>query len=199
MSSAADCNRIAEECVSEYGRIDVLHNNVGIEIPGGILEITEDDWDRTLDVNLKSIFLMCRAVVPQMIEQGGGSIVNISSINGIRTLPALSGPYGASKLGMVALTREIAIEFAGQGIRCNAILPGMMRTPFVEASLTQAWGGDVEEMMKLRDAMIPIGKQGESWDVAHAALFLTSDDAKYVTGASLVVDGGLTGGVQTAS
>ena len=199
VSSALDCNRIAQECVSEYGRIDILHNNVGIEIPGGILEITEDDWDRTLDVNLKSIFLMCRAVVPHMIEQGGGSIVNISSINGIRTLPALSGAYGASKLGMVALTREIAIEFAGQGIRCNAILPGMMRTPFVEASLTQAWGGDVEEMMQLRDAMIPIGKQGESWDVAHAALFLASDDAKYVTGASLVVDGGLTGGVQTAS
>ena len=199
VSSASDCERIAQECVSEYGRIDILHNNVGIEIPGGILEISEDDWDRTLDVNLKSIFLMCRAVVPQMIEQGGGSIVNISSINGIRTLPALSGAYGASKLGMVALTREIAIEFAGQGIRCNAILPGMMRTPFVEASLTQAWGGDVEEMMRLRDAMIPIGKQGESWDVAHAALFLASDDAKYVTGTSLVVDGGLTGGVQTAS
>ena len=197
VSSAEDCDRIARECVSEYGRIDILHNNVGIEIPGGILEITEDDWDRTLDVNLKSVFLMCRAAVPQMIDQGGGSIVNISSINGIRTLPALSGAYGASKLGMVALTREIAIEFASQGIRCNAILPGMMRTPFVEASL--AWGGDVEEMMKSRDAMIPIGKQGESWDVAHAALFLASDDAKYVTGASLVVDGGLTGGVRTAS
>ena len=165
MSSAEDCDRIARECVSEYGGIDILHNNVGIEIPGGILEITEGDWDRTLDVNLKSVFLMCRAAVPQMIDQGGGSIVNISSINGIRTLPALSGPYGASKLGMVALTREIAIEFAPQSIRCNAILPGMMRTPFVEASLTQAWGGDVEEMMKSRDAMIPIGKQGESWDV----------------------------------
>ena len=199
VSSAEDCDRITRECVREYDRIDILHNNVGIEIPGGILEITEGDWDRTLDVNLKSVFLMCRAVVPQMIDQGGGSIVNISSINGIRTLPALSGPYGASKLGMVALTREIAIEFAPQSIRCNAILPGMMRTPFVEASLTQAWGGDVEEMMKSRDAMIPIGKQGESWDVAHAALFLASDDAKYVTGASLVVDGGLTGGVQTAS
>ena len=196
---ASDCGRIARECIEAYGRIDILHNNVGIEIPGGILEITEDDWDRTLDVNLKSVFLMSRAVLPHMVEQGGGAIVNISSINGIRTLPALSGPYGASKLGMVALTREIAIEFASKGVRCNAVLPGMMRTPFVEASLTQAWGGDVEEMMQLRDAMIPIGKQGESWDVAHAALFLASDDAKYVTGASLVVDGGLTGGVRTAS
>ena len=199
VSVAPDCDRIARECIAEYGRIDVLHNNVGIEIPGGILEITEDDWDRTLDVNLKSVFLMSRAVLPHMVEQGGGAIVNISSINGIRTLPALSGPYGASKLGMVALTREIAIEFASKGVRCNAVLPGMMRTPFVEASLTEAWGGDVEAMMRQRDAMIPLGRQGESWDVAHAALFLASDDAKYVTGATLVVDGGLTGGVRTAS
>jgi NAD(P)-dependent dehydrogenase (short-subunit alcohol dehydrogenase family) len=198
VSNSADCNRIASECIEKWGRIDILHNNVGIEIPGGILDITEDDWDRTLDVNLKSVFLMCRAVVPHMVEQGGGAIVNISSINGIRTLPALSGAYGASKLGMVALTREIAIEYASKGVRCNAVLPGMMRTPFVEASLTGAWGGDVEDMMRQRDAMIPIGKQGESWDVGHAALFLASDDAKYVTGTTLVVDGGLTGGVQTA-
>ena len=199
VSVASDCERIARECIREYGRIDILHNNVGIEIPGGILEITEDDWDRTLDVNLKSVFLMCRAVLPHMVERGAGSVVNISSINGIRTLPALSGAYGASKLGMVALTREIAIEFAPRGIRCNAVLPGMMRTPFVEASLTEAWGGDVEAMMRQRDAMIPLGRQGESWDSAHAALFLASDDAKYVTGATLVVDGGLTGGVRTAS
>ena len=111
---ASDCARVARECTREFGRIDVLHNNVGIEIPGGILEISEEDWDRTLDVNLKSVFLMCRAVVPLMVDRGSGSIVNISSINGIRTLPALSGAYGASKLGMVALTREIAVEFAGR-------------------------------------------------------------------------------------
>ena len=199
VTAPSDCDRAARECVNEWGRIDILHNNVGIEIPGGILEITEDDWDRTLDVNLKSVFLMCRAVVPQMIEQGGGSIVNISSINGIRTLPALSGAYGASKLGMVALTREIAVEFAANGVRCNAVLPGMMRTPFVEASLTRAWGGDVENMMRRRDAMIPMGEQGESWDTAHAALFLASDDARHITGTTLIVDGGLTCGVQTAT
>ena len=195
VSSSEDCNRIVTECIERYGRVDILHNNVGIEIPGGILDITESDWDRTIDVNLKSVFLMCRAVVPQMVSQGGGAIVNISSINGIRTLPALSGAYGASKLGMVALTREIAVEFADKGVRANAVLPGMMRTPFVEASLTDAWGGDVEAMMSARDAMIPIGRQGEPWDVAHAALFLASDDAKYITGTTLVVDGALTSGV----
>ena len=163
-----------------------------------IEEISEDDWDRTLDVNLKSVFLTCKHTLPHMVRQGGGAIVNISSINGIRTLPALSGAYGASKAGMIALTREIAVEYAPKGIRANAILPGMMRTPFVEASLTNAWGGDVEDMMRLRDAMVPIGKQGESWDVAHAALFLASDEAKYVTGATLVVDGALTSAVKTS-
>ena len=198
VSSSSDCTRIVAECMDECGRVDILHNNVGIEIPGGILEITEDDWDRTMNVNLKSVFLMCRAAVPHMEARGAGSIVNISSINGIRTLPALSGVYGASKMGMVALTREIAVEYAGKGIRANAVLPGLMRTPFVEASLTQAWGGDVEEMMQMRDAMIPIGRQGESWDVAHAALFLASDEAKYITGAALVVDGALTSTVKTS-
>ena len=198
VSRPDDCAAMVEECIRAFGRVDVLHNNVGIEIPGGIEEISEDDWDRTLDVNLKSVFLTCKHALPQMVKQGGGSIVNISSINGIRTLPALSGAYGASKAGMIALTREIAVEYAPKGIRANAILPGMMRTPFVEASLTNAWGGDVEEMMQLRDAMVPIGKQGESWDVAHAALFLASDEAKYVTGATLVVDGALTSAVKTS-
>ena len=198
VSKSADCAQMVEECIRAYGRLDVLHNNVGIEIPGGIREISEDDWDRTLDVNLKSVFLTCRQAIPHMVKQGKGSVVNISSINGIRTLPALSGAYGASKAGMIALTREIAVEYAPKGVRVNAVLPGMMRTPFVEASLTNAWGGDVEEMMRLRDAMIPIGKQGESWDVAHAALFLASDEAKYVTGTTLVVDGALTSTVKTA-
>jgi len=199
VSKSADCERIINECINSYGRIDILHNNVGIEIPGGIEDISEADWDRTLDVNLKSVFLTCKHALPHMAEQGNGAIVNISSINGIRTLPALSGPYGASKAGMIALTREIAVEYASRGIRANAVLPGMMRTPFVEASLTSAWGGDVEDMMTLRDAMIPTGKQGESWDVAQASLYLASDDAKYVTGTTLIVDGGLTSGVQTSS
>jgi NAD(P)-dependent dehydrogenase (short-subunit alcohol dehydrogenase family) len=197
VSDASECSSMVDECLRQFGKIDILHNNVGIEIPGGITDTSEADWDRTLDVNLKSVFLSCKYALPHMAKDGGGSIVNISSINGIRTLPALSGAYGASKAGMIALTREIAVEYAPYNVRSNAILPGMMRTPFVEASLTSAWGGDVEEMMGLRDAMIPLGKQGESWDVAHAALFLASDEAKYVTGTTLVVDGGLTGAVKT--
>ena len=198
VSKADDCRRIVEECIAAYGRLDILHNNVGIEIPGGIQDISEEDWDRTLDVNLKSVVLMCKYALPQMEKQGNGAIVNISSINAIRTLPALSGPYGASKAGMIALTREIAVEYAPKGIRANAVLPGMMNTPFVIAALTEAWGGEVGEMTKMRDAMCPTGKQGESWDVASASLFLASDDAKYVTGTTLVVDGALTSGIKTA-
>ena len=193
-----NCRSIVEECIQTYGRVDILHNNVGIEIPGGIKETSEEDWDRVMNVNLKSVFLTCKYALPHMEKQGSGSIINISSINAIRTLPALSAAYGTSKAGIIALTREIAIEYAPKGIRANAILPGMMNTPFVVASLTGAWGGDAREMMSLRDAMSPMGKQGEAWDTAYSALFLASDEAKYVTGTTLVVDGGLTCAVKTS-
>ncbi len=192
VSKSDDCRGIVEECIRAYGRVDILHNNVGIEIPGGIQDLSEADWDRTMDVNLKSVFLMCKFALPHMEKQGGGAIVNISSINAITSLPALAAPYGASKAGMIALTREIAVEYASKGVRANAILPGMMNTPFIVAALTEAWGGDVGEMIRRRDALCPTGKQGESWDVAHAALFLASDESKYVTGTTLVVDGALT-------
>jgi NAD(P)-dependent dehydrogenase (short-subunit alcohol dehydrogenase family) len=198
VSKSDGCKSLVEACVETYGRVDILHNNVGIEIPGGVGEISEEDWDRTMAVNLKSVFLTCKYALPHMEGQGGGSIVNISSINAITTLPALSGPYAASKAGMIALTREIAVEYAPKGVRANAILPGMMNTPFVVAALTEAWGGDVGDMIKTRDAMCPTGKQGESWDVANAALFLASDEARYVTGATLVVDGALTSVVKTS-
>ena len=198
VAKSDDCESMVSACIRAFGRVDILHNNVGIEIPGGITEISEEDWDRVLSINLKSVFLTCKHALPHMEKQGSGSIVNISSINAITTLPALSGPYGASKAGMIALTREIAIEYASKGIRANAVLPGMMNTPFVEAALTEAWGGDMGEMMRLRDSMCPTGKQGESWDVAHAALFLASDEAKYITGTTLVVDGGLTSTVKTS-
>lgn len=192
VSNSRDCKRIADSCVDTYGRIDILHNNVGIEIAGGLEETTEEAWDKTLSVNLTSVFLMCKHVMPHMEAQGSGAIVNISSINAIRTLPALSLAYGVSKAGIISLTREIAVEYAPKGIRVNAVLPGMMATPFVTASLTEAYGGDVGDMMGQRDALCPTGKQGEGWDVAHAALFLASDEAKYITGAAVVVDGAQT-------
>ncbi len=192
VSDARDCKRLANACLERYGRVDILHNNVGIELPGGLAETTERMWDRTLAVNLKSVFLLCKEVVPHMERQGGGAIVNISSINAIRTLPALSLAYAVSKAGIIAFTRDVAVEYARKKIRVNAVLPGMMATPFVTRALTEAYGGDVEEMMRKRDGLCPTGKQGEAWDVAYLSLFLASDEAKYVTGASVIVDGAQT-------
>lgn len=192
VSQASDCTNMVEKCIDHFGKIDILHNNVGIEIPAGIDSVSEADWDRTIEVNLKSMFLTCKYTLPYMENNASGSIVNISSINAIRTLPAFSIAYSSSKAGIIALTREIALQYASKHIRANAILPGLMNTPFVVASLTGAYGGEVTEMIKKRDAMCPMGKQGDPWDVAYAALFLASDEAKYITGISLIVDGGLT-------
>ncbi len=192
VSDPLACRSVADACVERYGRIDILHNNVGIEIAGGLLDTTEEVWDKTLSVNLKSMFLMAKAVVPHMERQGAGCIVNISSINAIRTLPALSLPYAVSKAGVIAFTREVAVEYADKGIRVNAVLPGKMATPFVVAALTDAYGGDVDAMMKRRDGICPTGRQGEGWDVANLSLFLASDEARYITGESVVVDGAQT-------
>ena len=192
VSKADDCKAIIEKCIATYGRVDILHNNVGIEIPGGICETSEDDWDKTMNVNLKGTFLMCKYALPHMEAQGSGCIINISSIQAIRTLSYPSVAYCVSKAGIIALTREVAIQYAQKGIRANAIMPGLMNTSMVAASLTDAFGGNIEAAAKIRDSMSPTGKQGDAWDTAYLALFLASDEAKYITGAALVVDGGLT-------
>jgi NAD(P)-dependent dehydrogenase (short-subunit alcohol dehydrogenase family) len=192
VTSSAECHRMVHACLKVFGSIDVLHNNVGITIPGGPVELSEADWDRTMQVNVKSMFLTCKHVLPYMERQGRGAIVNIASANAIRTMPAIAVAYSASKAAVVAMTREIAIQYAAKGIRANAILPGLMDTPMVEAQLTGAYGGDAETMRKWRAGMCPMEKQGDGWDTAHAALFLASDEAKYITGTTLTVDGGLT-------
>jgi len=192
VSKSSDCKSMVEKCIEVYGRIDILHNNVGILIFGGPIELSEEDWDRVVNVNLKSMFLTCKYVLPYMEMQRSGSIINISSDAAIRQLayPAIS--YSASKAGVNALTREIALQYASKGIRANAIIPGSIKTPMVVASLTNTYTGDIDEMMKERDVICPMGHQGDAWDVADAALFLASDEAKYITGTILVVDGGLT-------
>jgi len=191
VTKASDCQAMVDQCIQTFGRIDILHNNVGIVEPGGPVEVSEESWDRVMNVNLKSIFLTCKYVLPHMEKQKYGSIVNISSIAGI-IVPYPSVSYTASKAGVIALTRDIAIQYAKKGIRANSILPGLLNTPMVVASLTQSYGGDAAEMIKRRDAKCPTGKQGGAWDVAYAALFLASDEAKYITATTLVVDGGIT-------
>ena len=193
VSQSADVEALVERCLDTYGRIDILHNNVGILEVGGCVEASEESWDRVNDVNLKSMFLTCKHVLPQMEGQGGGAIVNISSITAIRWLGVPYVSYSATKAAITQLTQSIAMQYAKKGIRANSILPGLMNTPMVVASLADAYAdGDVEEMLTIRDRQCPTGKMGDAWDVAYAALFLASDEAKYITGAQLVVDGGLT-------
>lgn len=195
VSKAEQVEAMVKACVAAYGRIDVLDNNVGIAEMGNVVDVTEAAWDRVFAVNLKSAFLTMKHVIPVMEAQGGGSIINISSIASIRQLGITYVTYATSKAAMNQMTRVTAVEFAPKHIRVNAILPGLMKTPMVEhsAGLAKGYsGGDVEAMWRARDAQVPMGHMGEAWDVANAALFLASDESRYVTGIELVVDGGLT-------
>jgi NAD(P)-dependent dehydrogenase (short-subunit alcohol dehydrogenase family) len=180
-------------CHKKYGKIDVLVNNVGIVRTGGIVSTAEADWDLVTDVNQKSIYLMCRAVVPVMQRQGKGAIVNIASVAAHRWTGINYASYYATKGAVVALSRAIALEFAKDGIRCNSVSPGLMNTPMVHHGLTAAYGaeGDVDNLVRQRDAQCPTGRMGTAWDTAHACLFLASDEAGYVNAHDLVVDGGL--------
>ena len=192
VSKSSDCKRMVEKCIQTFGRIDILHNNVALGAHGGPVETSEEDWDRVIDINLKSIFLTCKYALPYMEKQGSGAIINISSIGALRASPYPTLTYAVSKAGVIALTREVAIQYATKGIRVNAILPGLMKTPRIAYYYKSASDWDVEEMWRRRDAMSPTGKQGEPWDIAYAALFLASDEAKYITGTTLIVDGGIT-------
>jgi NAD(P)-dependent dehydrogenase (short-subunit alcohol dehydrogenase family) len=193
VSKSEDVRKMVERCVEVYGRIDILHNNVGILEVGGPVKAPEKSWDRVIAVNLKSQFLTCKYVIPHMEEQGGGVIINISSVAGIRYTGVPYISYTASKAGILGLTQSVALEYAEKNIRANAILPGLMNTPMIVEPLKDAYaGGDVEKMLKIRAEQCPMKKMGDAWDVAYAALFLASDEAKYITGAQLVVDGGLT-------
>ncbi|HEU5194549.1 MAG TPA: SDR family NAD(P)-dependent oxidoreductase [Methylomirabilota bacterium] len=191
VTQASDIERVVNACIAAHGRIDVLHNNVGIVELGGGASTSEESWDRVVDVNLTSMFLACKAVLPHMERQGKGAIVNISSVSGIRWLGVPYVSYAATKAGILGLTQSIAMEYAKKGVRANAILPGLMNTPMIVKPLSTAYGGSFEEMLEARSAQCPTGKMGDAWDVAYAALYLASDEAKYVTGAQLVVDGGL--------
>ncbi len=192
VANAAEVQRMAEACATDWGRIDVLHNNVGIARTGGPVEMSEGDWDLVLDVNLKSFFLTCKYVLPIMEKQGAGSIINVSSIASIRVPRGISYvAYNASKAGVNGLTQAVAVQYASRGIRCNAILPGLMNTPMIAPLASSYSQGDYEKMIAIRDKISPTGKMGTAWDVANCALFLASDESKYVNGHLLVVDGGL--------
>jgi len=193
VSNSGEVETMVEQCIQTYGRIDILHNNVGIVIAGGPVETSEETWDRVMAVNLKSMFLTCKYVLPYMEKQGGGVVINISSIAAIRYTGIPYITYYTTKAGILGLTQSIALQYATKNIRANAILPGLMHTPMFVEPLKEAYAaGDVEKMFEIRNKQCPTGKMGDAWDVAHAALFLASDEAKYITGAQIVVDGGIT-------
>lgn len=193
VARAADVKSTVEACLRTFGRIDILVNNVGIVVPGGAVEQSEDVWDRVVNVNLKSMFLTCKHVLPCMERQGKGAIVNVSSIAGIRWTGVPYISYSSTKAAVLGLSRSVALQYAARNIRCNTVLPGLMDTPMFVEPLKEVYaGGDIEKMKDIRHKQCPMGRMGDAWDVAYAVLFLSSDEAKYVTGAELVVDGGIT-------
>jgi NAD(P)-dependent dehydrogenase (short-subunit alcohol dehydrogenase family) len=181
---------ISASAVEILGRIDVLHNNVGIGFGDATpTRLVEDDWDRILDVNLKSMWLTCKHVVPVMRAQRGGAIVCVSSIAAVAAAGNLTA-YKISKAGVNALVQSLATTNARHGIRVNGIMPGLIDTPMGVDQAAEARGVAREELAASRSKMVPLGHQGTAWDVANAALFLASDEAAFITGVVLAVDGG---------
>jgi NAD(P)-dependent dehydrogenase (short-subunit alcohol dehydrogenase family) len=190
VTNESECSALSAACVETFGRIDILHNNVGIGTgDGNAAQLTEEAWDRIMDVNLKSAFLTCKYVLPVMRDQQSGVITNISSVAAICSTNILA--YKTSKAGLNALTHQVAMANAKHGIRANAIMPGLMHTPMAIEGISKAVGISKSDLISVRDAAVPLGqKMGTAWDVAYAALFLASDEAKFITGVMLPVDGG---------
>lgn len=182
-----------QACLQRFGRIDVLVNNVGGSARGGPVEMSEEVWDAQVDHNLKSVFLACKHTLPHMLAQGGGAIVNVSSTSGLRWTGAAQVAYAATKAAVIQLSRVLAVQYAGQGIRVNTVVPGQLHTPMVEARLAgQRAGGDVQQLLAQRQSRIALPFMGDGRDTANAALFLASDESRFVTGTEIVVDGGMT-------
>jgi NAD(P)-dependent dehydrogenase (short-subunit alcohol dehydrogenase family) len=179
-------------CLDAFGRIDILVNNVGGSASGGPVELSEEAWQGQLDYNLSSVFLTCKHVIPVMVRQGGGAIVNLASTSGLRWTGSAQVGYAATKAGVIQFSRVTAVQYASKGIRVNTVVPGQLHTPMVEARLAkQRTGGDIEALLKSRVARIPLGFMGDGRDTANAALFLASDEARFVTGTEIIVDGGM--------
>ena len=192
VTSEAQLQAMVADAHKRWGRVDILHNNVGVSIAGGdavLAELTEANFDRVVAINLRGTIMACKHVIPIMRAQGGGAIVNISSTAAWMVYPYVA--YKATKAAMIAFTQQLAIQNAPFGIRANAILPGLMNTPMAVDTRARAFNKPRAEVEAERDAQVPLrNKMGTAWDVANAALFLASDDAGFITGVSLPVDGG---------
>tara|TARA_R110000751_G_scaffold292626_1_gene399963 strand:- start:10031 stop:10831 length:801 start_codon:yes stop_codon:yes gene_type:complete len=179
-------------CVSHYGGVDILVNNVGGSAKGGAVDMDEETWDRQMAFNLKSVYLTCRSVLPHMVEAGSGAIVNTASTSGIRFTGSAQAAYASAKAAIIQFSRVTAVEFAPKGVRVNTVVPGQLHTPMVETRLAgQRSGGDVDALLQQRLKRIPLGWMGDGRDTANAALFLASEEARFVTGTEIIVDGGM--------
>jgi NAD(P)-dependent dehydrogenase (short-subunit alcohol dehydrogenase family) len=188
----AELKAMVAEAHGRWGRVDILHNNVGVSISGGdaeLLDLTEEAFDRCVRINLRGTIMACKHVIPIMRAQQSGAIVNISSMAAWSTYPYVA--YKATKMAMIAFTEQVAIQNAPFGIRCNVILPGLMNTPMAVDTRAREFKKSRAEVEAERDSKVPLrGKMGTGWDVANAALFLASDEANFITGVTLPVDGG---------
>jgi len=192
VTDRAAVERMAAACIDRFGAVDILVNNVGGSAKGGPTDLDEATWDRQMDFNLKSVYLTCRAVLPQMAERGAGAIINTASTSGIRYTGSPQAAYAAAKAAIIQFSRVVAVEFAPKGVRVNTVVPGQLHTPMVETRLAgQRAGGDVDTLLAARVKRIPLGWMGDGRDTANAALFLASDEARFVTGTEIIVDGGM--------
>lgn len=191
-ADVTDTNSVAKvvvDVITAYGRIDILHNNVGVTHMGGPVELSEAEFEASLDLNIGPIFRTAKAVVPHMLKQGSGAIVNISSLAAIRWTGYPYFAYYATKAAVNQATVALAMQYARQGIRANCIMPGLIDTPLIYKQISNQYAS-VEDMVAARNAAVPVGRMGTAWDIAHAAVFLASDEAQFVTGVCLPVDGG---------
>ncbi len=192
VTDAAQVRAMVAACMARFGRIDILVNNVGRSEPGGPVEMSEATWDEQMDVNVKSAFLTCKSVLPIMEGQGGGAVVNIASVAGLRYVGKPQVAYAAGKAALMQLTQTTAVLYAACGVRLNCVVPGLMFTPLVERLADKYADGDFNGFVARRHKQVPMGRMGDAWDVANAVLFLASDASSYITAQQIVVDGGLT-------
>ena len=192
VASSQEVEQAVNHALETFGRIDTLINNVGVGQIGGPVEISEAEWDRIMEINIKGPLLACKYALPHM-EKTGGSIISISSIAARRFVGYPHLAYSTSKAALEQMSRVVALEYASKGIRSNCIVPGLIDTPRIEKTVASAFAeGDYQTARKKRDAQCPTGAMGSAWDIAHAAVYLASDDSAYVTGTEILVDGGLT-------
>ena len=189
VSSRADCDAFVARCVEAFGAIDVLVNNAGVNLPGVFHEVPDETIERTLGVNVRGPMYACQAAIPHMLERGGGSIVNVSSVNGVVAEPYLA-VYATSKGAIVMLSRGIALDYAKQGIRCNVVCPGWVDTPINYAHADML--GGLQQVYDTIDSFQPIGRPGEPSEIANVIAFLASDEASFMTGSVVLADGGMT-------